>query len=392
VNTPIKHPHHRVVIVGGGISGLSIAVRLSQFGLSVTVLESGYLGDGTSSRNQGWLYSGAWFAPQQPSLARACHESLKQTIHLCDECLEPATPSMVYVVSSPSTPISYWTDAWEMAEIPYQKLSVEEAVAETGIAQSLVRHAFRLPDRAIQTDVLLEFLTAKAEHQGVEVRTKTTVTRLLKDGDQVRGVVTSSGEEVPAQLVILAANAGGAALTPTLNSRAGHQTEFTKVLLKTHCLTVRPRLASSPFCIVDLEGFNHLPHANDSIFGSSRWLLAKDSRDRAVLPGEVDRLRTLLKTAYPQFQSAALEIHEWAGSTVQAMHVDQVEPGLAPMPTVIDHEGEPPCVTNLLSVFPGRATLWPQLAELARIVVMDKIHVKTLQPAAPPWVAADAPE
>jgi len=74
VNTPIKHPHHRVVIVGGGISGLSIAVRLSQFGLSVTVLESGYLGDGTSSRNQGWLYSGAWFAPQQPSLARACHE------------------------------------------------------------------------------------------------------------------------------------------------------------------------------------------------------------------------------------------------------------------------------------------------------------------------------
>jgi hypothetical protein len=58
---------------------------------------------------------------------------------------------------------------------------------------------------------------------------------------------------------------------------------------------------------------------------------------------------------------------------MQATHVDQVEPGIAPMPTVIDHECEPPRVTNLLSVFPGRATLWPRLAELARAAVLAKL-------------------
>jgi glycerol-3-phosphate dehydrogenase len=373
VNTRIRHSDHRIVIVGGGFSGLAIAIRLAESGLPVSVLESGHLGDGSSTRNQGWLYSGAWFAPRQPSLARACYESLKQTIHACDECLEPATPPMIYVVSSPSSSVFTWTNAWEAAEIPYQRLSVGEALAETGIAPSLVQHAFRLPDRAIQTDVLLAFLTAKAEHHGVEVRTKTTVDRLSKAGDRVRGVVTSKGDEIPARLVVLAANVGGADLCPPPTARAGYQTEFTKVRLKTHCLNARPRMATSPYCIVDLDGFNHVPHANDSVFGSSRWLPVADGHDRAVVPAEIERLRTTLISAYPQIRPQDYEIIDWAGSTMQAMHVDQVEPGIAPMPTVIDHESEPPRVTNLLSVFPGRATLWPQLAELARAAIMAKL-------------------
>jgi hypothetical protein len=132
-------------------------------------------------------------------------------------------------------------------------------------------------------------------------------------------------------------------------------------------------MASSPYCIVDFAGFNHVPHANDSIFGSSRWLPASDSHDRSVAPGEIDRLRMMIISAYPQFRPQDHEVLEWAGCTVQAMHVDQVEPGIAPMPTVIDHESEPPHVTNLLSVFPGRATLWPQLAELTRVAVIRKL-------------------
>ena len=64
-----KTPSRRIVIVGGGVSGLSIAVRLSQSGLPVTLLESGRLGHAASTKNQGWLYSGAWYAPRQRDLA-----------------------------------------------------------------------------------------------------------------------------------------------------------------------------------------------------------------------------------------------------------------------------------------------------------------------------------
>jgi len=55
------------------------------------------------------------------------------------------------------------------------------------------------------------------------------------------------------------------------------------------------------------------------------------------------------------------------------------------MPTVIDHEHEPPQVSNLLSVFPGRASLWPQLAEATRLVVLEKLQNGIRKIASPPW-------
>jgi hypothetical protein len=58
------------------------------------------------------------------------------------------------------------------------------------------------------------------------------------------------------------------------------------------------------------------------------------------------------------------------------------------MPTVIDHEHKPPQSSNLLSVFPGRASLWPQLAEATRLFVLEKLQEGNLQIASPPWSIA----
>ena len=117
------HSSNRIVIVGGGISGLSIAVRLAQAGLPVTVLEASRLGMGASTRNQGWLYSGAWFAPEQPELARMCYESHQQTLGFCPECLEPNSGRMVYLITDAQTDRNRWTSAWEATEIPYDNLT-----------------------------------------------------------------------------------------------------------------------------------------------------------------------------------------------------------------------------------------------------------------------------
>jgi glycine/D-amino acid oxidase-like deaminating enzyme len=384
----------RIVIVGGGVSGLSIAVRLSQSGLPVTLLEASDLGRAASSKNQGWLYSGAWFAPRQRNLASLCYESLQETLRFCPECLEPGTGAMIYVLSSPKTNPLDWTDAWTAAGIPYEVIPIDVAVEETGIPEPVVKHAFRLPDRAIRPTVLLERLTTQAEYQGVDIRTESLVTSLLKRGDQVHGVITARREEIDAGLVILAANVGELALWPNgLNlkgPKAGLQTEFTRVGLKTHCLTIRPFLATTPFCVVDMEGLNHIPHQPASVFGTSRWIPVVDGRDQQPLEPEIDRLRGLVTDLYPRLRFEEHDVLGWAGTTVQAMHFDQVEPGLAPMPTVIDHFYEPPFVSNLLSVFPGRGSLWPQLAEATRCAVLEKLREKVSDMAKPPW-AIDSP-
>ncbi|MFG0334623.1 MAG: FAD-dependent oxidoreductase, partial [Maioricimonas sp. JB049] len=58
----------RVVVVGGGFAGLSIAARLAQSALPVTLLEGAELGFEASTRNQGWLHSGGIFARDQTEM------------------------------------------------------------------------------------------------------------------------------------------------------------------------------------------------------------------------------------------------------------------------------------------------------------------------------------
>lgn len=365
----------RIVVVGGGIAGLSIALRLAEAGLAVTLLEASRLGSAASSRNQGWLHSGAWFAPTDRELARMCHESLKQTLRFCPDCVEPQNIGMAYLFSKPTTDASRWIEAWSEADIFFEELPMSKLFSLIpDLDRSQVRCAFLLPDCSIRMDVLLAHLTVVAQKAGAEIRTQTPAVRLLFDGDRVTGVAIRTGKEISGRLVILATGAEPKLFwSACTKPEAGRQSSYTCVSLKTHLVAVAPEVSTLPFCVVDREGFNHTPHGAKSIFGLNRWCIASNPTDRQVVPGEVDRLWSHINEFFPNLGRDKCEVAEWAGTTVQAMQIDQVEPGLAPRPTVIDHSQENPRVENLLSVFPGRATLWPQLAEETCRLVCEKL-------------------
>jgi glycine/D-amino acid oxidase-like deaminating enzyme len=84
-----------------------------------------------------------------------------------------------------------------------------------------VQHAFELPDRAIRQDVLLASLAACAQDNGVEIRTDTPARALLRRESRVQAVVTGSGEEIAAALVILAVGTGGQ--SGIAATRGGHR-------------------------------------------------------------------------------------------------------------------------------------------------------------------------
>lgn len=382
-----SHTATRIVVVGGGVSGLSIAARLAQAGLPVTVLEASRLGFGASTRNQGWLISGAWFAPEQPELARMCHESLQQTLKFAPECVEPACGQMVYLAENAETDVSRWTSAWTAAEIPYRCLTSEDLFERfPDLALSRAQHAFELPDRAIRTDVLLRRLAAAATKAGAEIRSGTPVARLCRRGGRVQGVETGHGETIPARLVILAGNSKGGFLYPGFGAEAvGSQSDVALVAQKSHLIALKPEISRWPLCVVDAGGFNHIPHPPSSVFGSNRWLPVQDAEDQRADAGEIQRIWDHLRRLFPDIRREDHAVVEWAGTTIQAMHVDQIEPGRAPLPTVVDHAREHPRVENLLSVFPGRASLWPHLAEQTTRVVLQKMEAVETRVAAPPW-------
>jgi glycine/D-amino acid oxidase-like deaminating enzyme len=381
------HSSHRILIVGGGVSGLSIATRLAQAGLPVTVLEASQLGFGASTRNQGWLSSGAWFAPESPDLARLCYESLHHTLRFCPECVEPDSGTMVYLVSHASTTATQWTAAWEAAGIPYTSLTSATVFERfPGLSLAQTQQAFELPDRSIKPQILLQRLAEAAQRAGAEIRESTPVMRLVQCGNSVEGVLTTQGEIIPARLVILAGNARGGSLFPGFGAEAvGTQSEVALVVLKTHLAAVRPTVSRWPLCVVDAEGFNHLPHQATSVFGSNRWLPARHGEDEQMIAGEVEKLWEYVTRFFPDVRRDAQMVKEWSGTTVHAMHVEQVAPGRAPLPTVVDHAQGRPLIANLLSVFPGRASLWPQLAEQTQRIVLERIEQRKVRITPPPW-------
>jgi glycine/D-amino acid oxidase-like deaminating enzyme len=384
-----SHTSQRIVVVGGGVAGLSVAFRLAQSGLSVTLFEAAEIGSQATTRNQGWLHSGAWFAAQHPNLAKLCHESLKQTMQFCPDCVEPFCPPFAFVFSRPDSNIAAWKGALDQASIPYDEADLAEFVhAVPNLNRELVQHVYRLPDRAIRWDVLLEQLAAGATNAGAEIRTETTVDRLLRDNGAVHGVVTGTGEEVPARLVVLAANAGGTSLWPGSGEpRVGEQSSYTFVTLKSNLLALKPEVAGVPFCVVDADGFNHLPHLQTSLFGCDNWRIVPHAAAETSEPEETASLRRLFGRFFPGVDLAAHQVAEWAGTTVQAMHPSQITPGIAPLPTVIDYAAESPRSENLISVFTGRATLWTHVAEETRKLVLDKLQSRPIRASRPPWEA-----
>lgn len=86
---PSPSRSNREVIVGGGLAGLSTAMRLAQMGHAITLFERMQLGARASTRNQGWLRSGADTALDQPALSHLCHQELQATLAFCPECAVP---------------------------------------------------------------------------------------------------------------------------------------------------------------------------------------------------------------------------------------------------------------------------------------------------------------
>ncbi len=378
-----------VVIIGGGFSGLSIAALLAEQQIPVTLLEAGDLGAQASTINQGWLYSGAWFAPRQVELARECSQALRRTIRFCPDCLEPGHTGMLFALTDDSD-AARWTAAWDDAEIPWQSVSTDRLNSVLPALDDRTMHAFRLPDRSFKPHVLLQHLADIATAAGARIHTHAHVTRLNCEDQRVTSVTTGRGEDLRASLVIIATGASESDLSRYLVCRESCTTSlYTRVTLRAH-LMATPQLTSQPFCLPDLGGFNHLPHANRgdrrvSVFGMDRWTTVSALETSDSSEEEYAAIRDNIRRLFPSADLSDSRITCWSGTTVQAMHIEQTQPGLVPLPTVIDHAQEEPCVTNLLSVYPGRATLWNQLAEDTSRVVLQRIRPDSSHTARPPW-------
>ena len=203
-----------VVVVGGGIIGVTCALELAAAGASVTLFEREELAAGASGRNQGWFVLSS-----DPACAPMSATSLERYRQLIDDA-----PVAVRFDREPVGHILFTRDAsateraagrvrdWTATGVGADRLdaaglrAVEPSLSEDVAAAWLIDQGRRIDPAAL---TVAHGIRARA--LGADVRRHTSVRALVVSGDRVTGVVTDEGV-VAAGTVVLAAGPWSAAL------------------------------------------------------------------------------------------------------------------------------------------------------------------------------------
>jgi glycine oxidase len=210
-----------VVVVGGGIIGLSIAWRARLSGLSVSVLERAELGCGASHVAAGMLAPVAEveFGAAGLRLLELGRRSAAMWPAFAAE-LEDLTDIDLGMTSSGTMIVARDEDEARELErqlafrrslgLEVERLRASEArEREPALAPSL-RLALEAPDdHSVDPRCVLAALRAVCEAAGVALREGVPVARVELDatGARATGVLLAAGERVPAERVVMAAGA-----------------------------------------------------------------------------------------------------------------------------------------------------------------------------------------
>jgi glycerol-3-phosphate dehydrogenase len=161
-----------VVILGGGCAGLWLANEVTNAGYSCIVVDERQLGAFSSTRNQGWLQSGALYAAMgQPDVAEECKTGFSKILEVAREVAPESirrTSASFFLYANPTR---FGQESERLREggfspkiVPLGNLPDEPLLRDT-----IVRYAIETDDRPVDTRQLLIGLTQKLLENGGSV-------------------------------------------------------------------------------------------------------------------------------------------------------------------------------------------------------------------------------
>ncbi|MBA3946208.1 MAG: FAD-binding oxidoreductase [Herpetosiphonaceae bacterium] len=305
-------PHQvEVAIIGAGIIGAYLAVRLRQTGTQVLVLDSGHPASGASGRNGGLLLTGVahsyWSAAQLYGRA-ATRELWALTVENREAMIGWATRLGTPVRRCGSYLLACTRPQSEEIRRSAAMMQQDDLPVEWHEQDPLGRgfgSAIGIPnDGAIQAALLTKALL---EHSGAAVRELAEVYHLSSEADGVR--ICARGGDVVAQRVFLATNAWTPLLVP----------EFEGVVLPGRGQVIAtapaPRLIDrSCYCDDGFEYFQQLPDGR-IVLGGYRNLAIEQEITYAdhTTPLIQDALVAFLQRHFPELANHAIE-RRWSGT------------------------------------------------------------------------------
>ena len=197
-----------VVVIGGGIIGISAAYHLARKGLSVALIEKGHVGAEQSSRNWGWC--------RQQGRARAEIPLAREALRLWDEMQTESgadagfrRTGVLFLTKKPEELAAWqkWAAIAREQQVHSTVLSAAE-VAERlpGNTEPWIGGLHTPSDGRAEPSMAVPALAIAARHRGVTIHQDCAARGLETQGGRVSAVVTEKGT-IRTQSVLLAGGA-----------------------------------------------------------------------------------------------------------------------------------------------------------------------------------------
>jgi glycine oxidase len=305
-----------VLVIGGGVIGLSIAYELARHGQSVTLIERGEL-----AREASWAGAGilpppatgdnlpAWERLQAVSYAlhRTWHEELRTATGI-DNGYRRCGGLYLARLAGEAAALRAAAEQWRSdglnveAPSPTQLAEIEPGLADT-IERDEIRAAYLLADEAqIRNPRHLQALVAACRLWGVQLIEHVEVTQIIEQSGRVSGVATKLGTYSADNFCIAAG-----AWTESLAAQLG----LTLSVYPVRGQMLLYRSESPPLRHIVSEGPRYLVPRDDGhvLVGSTEEDVGFDKRTTKVA---LDELRRFATSLVPALARAKIEA-TWAG-------------------------------------------------------------------------------
>lgn len=183
----------QVLIIGGGITGTSLARDLALRGVDCVLVEKRDINAGASGGNHGLLHSGARYVASDAEAARECREEGELLKRLAPHCVEDTGGLFVAVAGDDERYVADFPAMCRRSGISAEPLDPAEArEMEPELADTLVA-AYRVPDAAVDPFQLSLDHMAHAVSLGARLMRHTRMESLETEGGRIRAVGVVDG-------------------------------------------------------------------------------------------------------------------------------------------------------------------------------------------------------
>jgi glycerol-3-phosphate dehydrogenase len=305
-----KISNPRAVVIGGGATGCGVARDLILRGFTVTLVEFGNLGSGTSSRFHGMLQSGARYAVSDTEYGAECMRERRIIARLAPEAVERTGGLFVALPDDPAGFGDAFVAGCEKAQIPVDELDPGQVMAEEPAISRQVNRAFAVPDATVQSWTLVNLLADDVRRRGGDILTRHQITAIDVSGGRVRGVIAEGGcgqRRIEADVVVNAAGAWSARVAALVGETVDLELTKGSILVFSHRLVSRAINRCRPPTSHDIM----VPTRTVSLFGTTSEVV--DNPDTThVRPEEIQELLDNAEPLIPKIRSYRA-FRAWAG-------------------------------------------------------------------------------